>query len=233
MTAVPGNGYRRRLRPFTAAAAVLTLAAAVRFAHRGSTPRIGSSRTAGSSKSVATLEKIRIGGSDQWVLERSEDISNPIVLYLHGGPGTSQLTLNRRNTRDLERFFTIVNWDQRGAGKSYAAIRDGARMTIEQFVEDTRELSVYLLRKFGRDRLVLVGHSWGTVIGALTVSRYPELYCCYVGIGQVAHMEAGLIWFDRSAHMPNSEERGRFNGTTVEKVLPIAARSSVPKSPVS
>ncbi len=61
------------------------------------------------------------------MLERSEDVSNPILLYLHGGPGTSQLALNRRNMRDLERYFTVVNWDQRGAGKSYAAIRDGAR----------------------------------------------------------------------------------------------------------
>ena len=137
------------------------------------------------------LEKVRIGGSDQWVLERSEDVDNPVVLYLHGGPGTSQLTSNRRNTRHLEKFFTVVNWDQRGAGKSYRAISDAGRMNIGQFVADTRELTLYLLEKFGQERLVLVGHSWGTVIGALTVSAYPELYSCYVGIGQVANMAEG------------------------------------------
>jgi pimeloyl-ACP methyl ester carboxylesterase len=140
---------------------------------------------------AATLERIRIGGADQWVLERSEDLSNPIVLYLHGGPGTSQLTLNRRNTRDLERCFTVVNWDQRGAGKSYAAIRDAGAMTIDQFVEDTREVTLHLLEKFGKHRLVLVGHSWGSAIGALTVARSPELYSCYVGIGQIADMAEG------------------------------------------
>ncbi len=59
-----------------------------------------------------TLERVRIGGADQWVLERSENLSNPILLYLHGGPGTSQLALNRRNMRELERYFTVVNWDQ-------------------------------------------------------------------------------------------------------------------------
>ena len=131
------------------------------------------------------------GGSDQWVLERSEDTGNPVVLFLHGGPGTSQLTSNRRDTRSLEKYFTVVNWDQRGAGKSYGAIGDPDRMNIGQFVADTRELTVYLLKKFHQDRLVLVGHSWGTVVGALAVSRYPELYSCYVGIGQLGKTAEG------------------------------------------
>jgi pimeloyl-ACP methyl ester carboxylesterase len=96
-------------------------------------------------------------GSDQWVLERSEDVGNPVVLFLHGGPGISQLMSNRRDTRGLEKYFTVVNWDQRGAGKSYGAIHDPDRMNIGQFVADTRELTVYLLKKFHQDRLVLVG----------------------------------------------------------------------------
>jgi pimeloyl-ACP methyl ester carboxylesterase len=65
----------------------------------------------------------------------------------------------------------VVNWDQRGAGKSYRAISDAGKMKIGQFVQDTRDLTVYLLEKFGKDRLVLAGHSWGSVIGALTVSK--------------------------------------------------------------
>ena len=140
---------------------------------------------------LATLERVRIGDCDQWILERSEDVANPVVLFLHGGPGTSQLTSNRRNTRHLEKYFTVVNWDQRGAGKSYRAIGDAGRMNIDQFVADTRELTRYLLAKFGQERLILAGHSWGSVIAALTVSRYPELYHCYVGIGQVARMAEG------------------------------------------
>jgi pimeloyl-ACP methyl ester carboxylesterase len=140
---------------------------------------------------VATLQRLRIGGADQWVLERSEDLSNPIILFVHGGPGTSELASNRRNTRDLERCFTVVNWDQRGAGKSYAAIQDVSAMKIEQFVDDTRELTVHLLKKFGKERLVLVGHSWGTVIGTLAVARSPQLYSCYVGIGQISNMAEG------------------------------------------
>lgn len=139
----------------------------------------------------ATLEKVRIGESDQWILARSESAANPIILFLHGGPGTSQLSANKRDTRALERAFVVVDWDQRGAGKSYRAIDDVQRMNIAQFVQDVREMTLYLLKKFGKERLVLVGHSWGTVIGALAVARYPELFHCYVGISQVAHMAEG------------------------------------------
>jgi pimeloyl-ACP methyl ester carboxylesterase len=185
-----GDRHYKTLRAVAAAVAGLGGLTAARFALPAGTPRIRLNGIA-AARSIATLEKVRIGGSDQWVLERSEDVDNPVVLYLHGGPGTSQLTSNRRNTRDLEKFFTVVNWDQRGAGKSYRAISDAGQMTIDQFVQDTRELTLYLLSKFHKERLVLVGHSWGSVIGALTVSRYPELYSCYVGIGQVANMRDG------------------------------------------
>lgn len=167
-------------------AAALAGLVGARLAVPAGTPRI---RPRKGAAAVAELEEVRIGGTVQWVLQRSEDIRNPILLYVHGGPGTSQLTSNRRNTRDLERHFVVVNWDQRGAGKSFSAIAEG--VTIDRFVEDTRDLTEYLLTKYGQDRLVLVGHSWGTVVGALTVSRYPELFSCYVGIGQVARMAEG------------------------------------------
>jgi pimeloyl-ACP methyl ester carboxylesterase len=143
------------------------------------------------TKSVAILEKVVIGGAEQWICARFQDVANPIALYLHGGPGTSQLSSNRRNTRELEKSFTVVDWDQRGAGKSYAAIKDVDKMNIDQFVEDTRELTGYLLKRFHKDRIVLIGHSWGSAIGALAAARYPELYHCYVGIGQVANMAEG------------------------------------------
>jgi len=185
------RGHRGTARAAAAAVAGLGGLIAVRAALPAGTPRIRLNGKADSARAIAVLEKVRIGGSDQWILERSEDVDNPVVLYLHGGPGTSQLTSNRRNTRHLEKFFTVVNWDQRGAGKSYRAISDAGRMNIGQFVQDTRELTLYLLGKFGKERLVLAGHSWGSVIGALTVSAYPELYSCYVGIGQVANMAEG------------------------------------------
>jgi len=187
----PRGGGQRAVRVVGATAAGLLGLVGVRYALPAGTPRIRRPRTAGSAGSIAVLEKVRIGGSDQWVLGKVPGHCNPIVLYLHGGPGTSQLTSNRRDTKRLEQFFTVVNWDQRGAGKSYRAITDLAGMTIDQFVHDTVELTRYLLSKFHQERLVLVGHSWGTVIGATAVARHPELYHCYVGIGEIGNMKEG------------------------------------------
>src|SRR6516164_5681785 len=107
---------RRKARLAAAAAAGLGGLAVIRSVLPAGTPsiRVKDKEYAGRARPIATLEKVRLGGSDQWVLERSDDVRNPVLLYLHGGPGTSQLTSNRRNTRHLEKYFTVVNWDQRG-----------------------------------------------------------------------------------------------------------------------
>lgn len=153
------------------------------------TPPVRSKGKAKPRRSIARLEKVRIGGDDQWILIRSADIvANPILLLLHGGPGTSELTLNRKATRDLEQYFTVVNWDQRGAGKSHRAGRDERKMTIGQFVEDTRELTHYLMKRFGKEKIILQGRSWGSALGMLTVAGYPELFYAYIGIGQITNM---------------------------------------------
>lgn len=167
--------------------AVLAAGATVRAWATSGTPPLRPAQVRG----IAELRKVRIGDTDQWILQRGEDIDNPVVLFLHGGPGTSQLTTNRRSTRDLERQFVVVNWDQRGAGKSYAAVHDPDRMTIEQMIEDVRQVTELLLARFGRRRIILVGHSWGSLLGVLTVARYPDLFHCYVGIGQVACLRDG------------------------------------------
>jgi pimeloyl-ACP methyl ester carboxylesterase len=138
--------------------------------------------------SVAELRKVTLGDSEQWVLIRSEDTANPIILFVHGGPGTSQLTLMRKGTQPLEKYFTVVNWDQRGAGKSFAAIRDRSRMNMPQFVSDINELAEYLRGRFHQDKILLAGHSWGSVIGLLAVAQRPDLYSGYIGIGQMSNM---------------------------------------------
>ena len=173
--------------------AVVVILVVARFVLPAGTPRIRPAAKAGRAKGIARLEKVYLAGSDQWILLRSENVDNPVILFLHGGPGTSQLTSNRRNTRRLEKFFTVVNWDQRGAGKSYRAIADSDRMNIDQFIQDTRELTLALMKRFAKTRIVLAGHSWGSAIGALTVAKYPELYSGYVGFGQVANMVEGEL----------------------------------------
>ncbi len=167
------------------AVGVLVVALVILLAIPGSTRRMDARRH---PDGLAVLERVPLNGSRQWVLIRSENTANPVVLFVHGGPGTSELTLNRRNTRELERHFTVVNWDQRGAGKSFAAGRDRAHMTRVTFVDDVIALSSHLAARFRTRRIVLVGHSWGSVIGMLAAARRPDLYSAYVGIGQMSRM---------------------------------------------
>ena len=181
----------------------------------GSTPAIDARAHPGG---LAVLEQVPVSETQQWVLIRAEDVANPVVLFVHGGPGTSQLTLMRRNTRSLERHFTVVNWDQRRAGKSFAAGRDRARMTIGQFVDDVVDLSSFLARRFRQERILLVGHSWGTVIGALAVYRRPDLFSAYVGIGQMSRMaESERLSYEWTLE----QARGAGDRRSVEKLVAI------------
>lgn len=138
--------------------------------------------------SIAFLESVSIGGVDQWLLIRGENRSNPIVLFLHGGPGSAQIAMARKYTQELERDFVVVNWDQRGSGLSFSPAQPKESLHIEQFIQDTVELTRLLLQRFGQSKLFVVGHSWGTVLGVLTAARHPELFHAYVGMGQVVNM---------------------------------------------
>lgn len=142
--------------------------------------------------SIASLERVMLGGVDQSILIRGRNVANPVLLYLHGGPGTSELgMLRQHNMPTLEQHFTVVVWDQRGAGMSYAARNPESGMTVEQFIADTHELTLLLCQRFHQSKIYLVGHSWGSALGGLTVNRYPDLYYAYVGVGQVVDMRAG------------------------------------------
>ncbi len=136
--------------------------------------------------SIAEVRKMEIGGIRQLVVIRGEDINNPVLLMLHGGPGSPQMPLNILYNKELEKDFIVVNWDQRGAGGSYSKDILIETITIEQMVEDTRELSTYLIERFQKDKIFILGHSWGSYLGMRVIHKHPELYTAYIGIGQVA-----------------------------------------------
>src|ERR1017187_1685378 len=145
----------------------------------------GRTSTINEPNSIASLERIGIGGVDQYILIRGNDSSLPVLLFLHGGPGMPAMYLAHAFQRELEKDFVVVQWDRRGAGKSY---REDISSTLnsEQLVADTVELTNLLRTRFHQNRIYLVGHSWGTYLGMLVIARHPELYHAYVGIGQLA-----------------------------------------------
>ena len=110
--------------------------------------------------SIDTLERVELGGIPQWISVRGLDRQNPVLLYLHGGPGFPAMPASHRWQGPWEEYFTVVQWDQRGAGKSYPGTT-AESMTVQQFQSDTHELVLHLRRRFQRERLFLLGHSWG------------------------------------------------------------------------
>lgn len=135
--------------------------------------------------SIAELSMVEIGGCKQGVLIRGHDIENPVLLYLSGGPGQSSLPHPRVIFSDLEQDFTIVSWDQRGTGKSYAALDPTSALTLEQAVADTVELTNYLRNRFDEEKIYILGESWGTTLGVLAIQKNPELYHAFIGSGQM------------------------------------------------
>ncbi|MDQ6655182.1 MAG: alpha/beta hydrolase [Verrucomicrobiota bacterium] len=140
-----------------------------------------------SASGIASLERIRLGGLDQWIQIRGHDRTKPILLFLHGGPGFPQMPFAHLNA-ELEQHFVVVQWDRRGAGKSYSRAVPDDSMRVAQFVSDAHELVQILLARFGAPKCYLVAHSWGSLFGAQLVAQYPDLFFAYVGIGQTVDL---------------------------------------------
>jgi pimeloyl-ACP methyl ester carboxylesterase len=141
------------------------------------------------NRGIREASFVQLGGIDQWVQIRGEDRDNPVLLILAGGPGNSLVPLTPVFRR-WEKEFTVVQWDQRGAGKTYG--RNGtpeAPMTIDRMVDDGLELAQYLVDHLHVPKIILVGHSWGTVLGVRMIKTRPELFAAYVGTGQVVAKE--------------------------------------------
>ena len=130
---------------------------------------------------------LNINGVEQGMFIQSKDIHNPVLLFVHGGPGMPEYWLTQRYPSGLEDHFTVVWWEQRGAGLSYHPDIPSETMTAEQFVADTLEVTRYLIERFGQEKIYLLGHSWGSYIGIQAVAQAPELYHAYIGMGQITY----------------------------------------------
>jgi len=136
-----------------------------------------------------TIEYLEINNSKQCIAVSSTKSARPILLYLHGGPGDAAMPLVAKYNKGLEDIFTVVILEQRGAGKSYYPFSEAENITIDTYVEDIFTLTKMLLERFHQDKLCLVGHSWGSVLGLKFIQRYPDLVHAYVGCGQVVNMK--------------------------------------------
>ncbi len=148
-------------------------------------------------RSLAVIESLDINGVQQKMILRSADTLNPVLLYLHGGPGSPEYPYLKYFGTAMEDHFTVCYWDQRGSGMSYYENIPPETMTLEQFIEDAAAVSRYLITRFGQDKIYLMGHSWGTMLGSYTVNRYPTMYKAYFAIGQVVEqLRAEQISYD-------------------------------------
>jgi len=120
---------------------------------------------------------------------KSKNISNPVLLFVHGGPGMPEYFLTDDYPTGLEDYFTVVYWDQRGAGLSYSSNIDKSTITVDQYIDDTIAVTNYLRERFGKEKIYLMAHSWGTYFGIQAVQKAPQLYNAYIGVGQVTNQD--------------------------------------------
>ncbi len=135
--------------------------------------------------SIAELTTVDINGHGLAMMIRGSSVHNPVLLFLAGGPGGSEMGAMRKHLPTLERHFTVVTWDQRGTGKSYDALDPTHTYTLKSTIGDTIAVTNYLRDRFGQDKIYLLGQSWGSTLGVLAVQDRPELYRAFIGTGQM------------------------------------------------
>ena len=133
---------------------------------------------------IAELRPITVNGRAEWLSLRSQDRSKPVLLFLSGGPGGSQLVTARHCFADLERDYVVVTWEQPGAAKSYSAISP-EDITLDTYLSDGAAVTDLLRSEFGQDRIYLMGESWGSALGLMMARDHPEHYRAFIGTGQM------------------------------------------------
>lgn len=174
------------------------------------------------SGSIAVVEEITLGGLEQHIVIRGKDVTKPVLLFLHGGPGGAHSPfIKYLHTREMEENFIVVEWDQRGAGKSYSKTLTEEDMKVEHFITDTIELTNHLRARFEQDKIFMLGHSWGSALGFMTIARTPELYHAYIGAGEAAHwnkrQQISYDWAYEKAKADNNDKAV----TELEAILPF------------
>jgi pimeloyl-ACP methyl ester carboxylesterase len=190
------------------------------------------------SGSIAEFRRIKLGGYSHGVLIRGKSLENPMLLFLHCGPGVSETGIMRNFNSVLENYYTIVYMDQRGGGKSYSPFMDYKTFNSDQLVNDIHELTLYLKKEFKKEKILMLGHSFGAGFGAMAAALYPEDYSAFIGIGQPVKIRdidsTSYSWVVDQAKTNNNnkaldelkiadlywtktDQKGYFNGMMINK----------------
>ncbi|AOR27484.1 alpha/beta hydrolase [Formosa sp. Hel1_33_131] len=152
---------------------------------------------------ISTIVTIPVGEIQQTIIIRGEDNTKPVLLFLHGGPGTPEFPFMKNIGLNLEQEFVVAYWEQRGAGKSYFKDIPVESMSLPQMISDAVEVSEYLQIQFKQNKIYLMGHSWGSFLGTMLAYQHPNHFHSYIGIGQVSHQYYGekisLNWIKKMA----------------------------------
>ena len=138
---------------------------------------------------IDDLRTVELGGIKQWIHVRGDNPDNPILLFIHGGPGSPMMPESWAWQRSWEAYFTVVQWDQRGAGKTFATAgaKPDPKMTVSQIQSDGEQLIAWLRRTYGKKKIFLMGHSWGSILGLKIAQARPNWLYAYIGVGQVVN----------------------------------------------
>jgi proline iminopeptidase len=159
---------------------------------------VANARKIVSPNGIERLQMVRIGAIEQWVSIRGYDKRNPVLLFIHGGPGYVSMPMSWWFSRGWEEYFTVVQWDQRGAGKTYL-LNDPAKiaptLTFIRMQADAEEMVNWIRQHLGKQKIFVIGHSWGSYVGLELAKKHPEWLHAYIGVGQLTNS-------------PESERRG-------------------------
>ncbi|WP_297644821.1 alpha/beta fold hydrolase [uncultured Treponema sp.] len=155
-----------------------------------------------------------IGGMKQYVQIRGENVENPVMIFVHGGPASPMGYVSAYYQKELESALTIINYDQRGCGRTYYANGCDSECNIDLLVSDLDAIVEYAKKRFGKNKVIIAAHSWGTVIGSIYVQKNPQNVSCYVGISQITNLYKNKLNVARTAL-----EKDEIKGTKDEKEL--------------
>lgn len=139
--------------------------------------------------SISEKIYVDINGVKQGMFIKGKNINNPVLLFVHGGPLMPEYFLNDKYPTGLEEYFTICWWEQPGVGLSYSSDISKEDLTLKAIIEDTIEVTNFLREKFDKDKIYLLGHSWGSFVAIQAAYRRPELYNAYIGMGQITNQK--------------------------------------------